>query len=100
MVCKNLSENGVLCVHVIGYKLGYKIIYKLEYSTSFGQDSDIQAMVQGMVQDLQARVQDLQAEVKDLQAVQEVFTSSIRFWIFGWNTKGTSRYFMGWWVNG
>ena len=22
---KSLSENGILCVHVIGYKLGYKI---------------------------------------------------------------------------
>ena len=27
---KSLSENEILCVHVIGYKLGYKIIYKLE----------------------------------------------------------------------
>ena len=41
MVCEKLKENGILCVHVIGYGLGYKIIYKLEYGTSFGQDSDI-----------------------------------------------------------
>ena len=27
---KSLSENGVLCVHVIVYKLGYKIIYRLK----------------------------------------------------------------------
>jgi len=93
MVCEKLKENGILCVHVIGYKLGYKIIYKLEYGTSFGQDSDIQ----GMVQYLQGIIQAL---VQDLQAVQEVLTSSIRFWIFDWNTKGTSRCFMGWWVDG
>ena len=93
---KSLSENGILCVHVIGYKQGCKTIYKLEYGTSFGQDLDIQAMIQGMIQDLQAGVQDLQAEVQDLQVVQEVFTSFIRFWIFGWNTKGTSRCVMRW----
>ena len=43
-----------------------------------------------------ALVQELQAEVEDLQAIKEVFTSFIRFWIFGWNTKGTSRCFIGW----
>ena len=32
---KSLSENGILCVHVIGYSLGYKIIYKWEYGTRF-----------------------------------------------------------------
>ena len=30
---KSFKENGILCVHVIGYKLEYKIIYKLEYGT-------------------------------------------------------------------
>ena len=55
-------------------------------------------MVQAL--DIKAMIQDLQAGVQDLQAVQEVFTSFIRFWIFGWNTKGTSGCFMGWWVNG
>ena len=25
MVCEKLKENGILCVHGIGYKLGYKI---------------------------------------------------------------------------
>jgi hypothetical protein len=85
---KNLSENGILCVHVIGYKLGYKIIYKLEHGIRCGQDLDIQAMIQRMIQDLQGIIQDL---VQFLQGeVQELFTSFIRCWIFGWNTKGTS----------
>ena len=54
---------------------------------------NIQGMIQGMIQ---ALVQELHAEVEYLQAVQEVFTSFIRFWIFGWNTKGKSRCFIGW----
>ena len=54
---KSLSENGIFCVYVIGYKRGYNFIFKLEYGTSFGQDLDIQ----DMIQDLQAEVQDLQA---------------------------------------
>ena len=54
---------------------------------------NIQGMIQGMIQ---ALVQELQVEVEDLQAIQKVFTSFIRFWIFGWNTKGTSRCFIGW----
>ena len=60
-------------------------------------------MIEGMIQDLQVgaqdlqvEVQDLQAEVQDIQAVQELFTSSNRGWIFGWNTKGTRRWFIGW----
>ena len=94
MVCEKLKENGILCVHVIGYGLRvqdhlqdgiwYKLWTRFEY-------------IQGMVQDLQGIIQAL---VQDLQAVQEVLTSSIRFWIFDWNTKGTSRCFMGWWVDG
>ena len=54
---------------------------------------NIQGMIQGMIQ---ALVQELQAEVEDLQAVQDVFASFIRFWIFGWNTKGTRRCCIGW----
>ena len=26
---KSLSENGILCVHVTGYKRGYKLWYKI-----------------------------------------------------------------------
>ena len=57
-------------------------------------------MVQDLQDMIQALVQDLQAEVQDLQAVQELFTSFIRFGIFGWNTKGKSRCFIGWRVDG
>ena len=65
---KSLSENGMLCVHVIGYKAR-----------------------------IQALVQDLQAEAHDLQAVQELFTSFIKVSdFFGWNTKGTSGWRRGW----
>ena len=58
---------------------------------------DILAMIQGMIQDLKGIIQAL---VQDLQVVQELFTIFNRFWIFGWNTKGTSRCFMGWQVDG
>ena len=30
MVCEKLKENGILCVHVIGYKLGYKLWHIIE----------------------------------------------------------------------
>ena len=58
---------------------------------------NIQGMIQGMIQ---ALVQYLQPEAYDLQVVQEVFTCFIRFWIFGWNTKGTGRCCIGWGMDG
>ena len=37
----------------------------MEYGTILWQDLDLQARIQGMIQDLQDGVQDLQAKVQD-----------------------------------
>ena len=60
---KSLSENGMLCVRVIGYKRGYKlwniiqggIWYKLGYKQL--QDGEQGADIQDIVQDLQDMIQ-------------------------------------------
>ena len=59
----SLSENGILCVHVTGYKRGYKlwhiiqggIWYKLGYKQL--QDGEQDAGIQDIVQDLQGMIQ-------------------------------------------
>ena len=91
---KSLSENGVLCVHVIVYKLGYKIIYRLEYGTNFGQDLDIQGMVQDLQSIIQALVQDFTSCTGGIYKLHQI----LDIWLEHQGNKQVCL--MGWWVNG